>query len=578
MTVPDRYNSKIIQLLVVMLGCHLVMTIISLYSLFNLRKIIVQSHQRFELHRMIYDLQWIVGHEIVWQQSASSLGYGSKFDNKSNNQLDKYKDLCDQIEQFAKSSGISLLPNSGNWKQSIEDAQSSRLSHKQFAISFLESLSIPETESIDNSNLVWQLILSYAALIFFAASFLWQQDRRNFVAPLRLLAQLCSSPVGDERIKLLQPTPEFLNFLRLLQNARTEMSRSETEEQRMIDNSGVFVCSLNRQGLFDFANSFSDSLIGVPCSELKGRKIEEIVFDEDLESFRECLNSSWHKETILEVRLLHREGRIVYSRWSIIYARSEQRLFCVVQDLSEEKLSEAMRQENTRIICSDLHAPLNTMLELLAEQRSVLNEAHLVKAEAEISALHSSLESMRKMVEDLYSMRSFDKDLVLHCSEHQLNGIIQEAVRTIRSYALSKEIEIESDVSENMFVNCDRSLIIQVLVNLISNAIKFSPIRTKVSVYALNVDNNIEIRIADSGPGIPCELSEAIFEPFNQVSVRQSHGYGLGLSICKMVIDAHGGVIAVRPNQTHEIGQEKSTGSEFWFRLRTKIEPVNLSY
>jgi signal transduction histidine kinase len=102
---------------------------------------------------------------------------------------------------------------------------------------------------------------------------------------------------------------------------------------------------------------------------------------------------------------------------------------------------------------------------------------------------------------------------------------------------------------------------VQVLVNLLSNAIKFSPQNSVVSLSVSRSETEVEIRVADRGPGIPSSQVEAIFEAYRQVEGQdvKKGGTGLGLTICKSIIEAHSGQIGV----TSEVGN----GSVFWFKL-----------
>jgi signal transduction histidine kinase len=108
----------------------------------------------------------------------------------------------------------------------------------------------------------------------------------------------------------------------------------------------------------------------------------------------------------------------------------------------------------------------------------------------------------------------------------------------------------------------DADRIVQVLVNLLSNAVKFSPSGSSVIVGASQVDDQVEVRVTDTGRGIPARLLPNIFQRFEQVSASdatEKGGSGLGLAICKDIAELHGGTIGVE--------SEEGKGSTFWFRL-----------
>ena len=109
---------------------------------------------------------------------------------------------------------------------------------------------------------------------------------------------------------------------------------------------------------------------------------------------------------------------------------------------------------------------------------------------------------------------------------------------------------------------CDRDLIRRVNLNLLMNAIKFSPANGEVGIDLNNTDEAVKITVKDNGPGIPAEFHKKIFSKFGQAEIRQQgqlYSTGLGLTFCKLAVATHGGSIGVES----EVGK----GSTFWFTL-----------
>ena len=109
---------------------------------------------------------------------------------------------------------------------------------------------------------------------------------------------------------------------------------------------------------------------------------------------------------------------------------------------------------------------------------------------------------------------------------------------------------------------CDPEVIGRIVANLLGNALKFTPASGEVRVSAVPSANEVKINVADTGPGIPAEYRERIFEKFGQVEGQKEgkkHSTGLGLTFCKLAAEAHGGKIGV----DSEVGH----GSTFWFTL-----------
>jgi signal transduction histidine kinase len=118
------------------------------------------------------------------------------------------------------------------------------------------------------------------------------------------------------------------------------------------------------------------------------------------------------------------------------------------------------------------------------------------------------------------------------------------------------------------FVECDSEIMKRVVVNLLANAIKFSAKRDKIHVAFSCNDSFARLMVTDSGPGIAPEYHEKIFEKFWQVDSnkhKQMHSSGLGLTFCKLAIEAHGGTIGVES----ELGK----GAKFWFQIPVAALP-----
>ena len=121
------------------------------------------------------------------------------------------------------------------------------------------------------------------------------------------------------------------------------------------------------------------------------------------------------------------------------------------------------------------------------------------------------------------------------------------------------------NVSEDLFAEMDSSLIVQVLINLISNAVKYTPIGSEVNIDAVSEKGMVAVSVSDNGSGIPDEQKEHIFDLFytDKKGITDSHrSLGVGLNLCYLILKAHGGRIVIRDNVPH--------GAVFTFTLKAK--------
>jgi two-component system sensor histidine kinase GlrK len=155
-------------------------------------------------------------------------------------------------------------------------------------------------------------------------------------------------------------------------------------------------------------------------------------------------------------------------------------------------------------------------------------------------------------------MMTYEFDLVT------IDPLIRRAVAEITPLVEAKQINLESSVNSSLpALRLDPERILQVLRNLLGNAVKFTPKGGRVSVVAKSVNGNLQVSVTDSGPGVPAESLSSIFEKFSQGSHKGANtrnGTGLGLAIAKNIIRSHGGEIWAESQQ--------GRGSTFVFVLR----------
>lgn len=236
-----------------------------------------------------------------------------------------------------------------------------------------------------------------------------------------------------------------------------------------------------------------------------------------------------------------------------------------------KELDEAqqLRQAFVAMISHELRTPLSSLKSFLqvlnmGAYGEVPNKASKPAREAE-----RSVQRLILLINDLLDMEKLEAGkLDIATRAFCFDEAYEKVIDAIGQYALQHEVTIDSRIDKvQMFADPDR--IVQVLVNLISNAVKFSPRGGTVIVEAKYVDASVEVRVKDNGRGIPAKYHEAIFERFRQIDSTDATlkgGTGLGLPICKAIIEQHGGTIGV------ESAEEQ--GSVFWFRVSRAEAPM----
>lgn len=151
---------------------------------------------------------------------------------------------------------------------------------------------------------------------------------------------------------------------------------------------------------------------------------------------------------------------------------------------------------------------------------------------------------MNRLIGDLLDVASIDAGrLAIHAVPGDVAAVVQEAVELLAGDAAARNIDLRADVEGSTLAIFDHDRIMQVLANLISNAVKFSPDGGRVSLCVAASSEGVRVSIVDSGVGIPEKMLESVFRRFWQAVDNDSRGLGLGLYISRSIIEEHGGRI-----------------------------------
>jgi PAS domain S-box-containing protein len=238
----------------------------------------------------------------------------------------------------------------------------------------------------------------------------------------------------------------------------------------------------------------------------------------------------------------------------------------VLRDVSEEKSVERFRDELTNMIVHDLRSPLTAVISSLHLLQDMFKNSAFADFDAVIGiALTSSENQMRMIVSMLEIDKLQNKTMPLQLEVVPIKPLVNKAMSAMAMMASTAKINMIDCVPEDLpDLKIDEEQIRRVLVNLLDNAVRHTPSGGEVRIDASIIENNGQalIGVTDTGKGIPPERREDIFKKFVQLpksAIRGQRGMGLGLTFCKLAIEAHGGRIWV------DNGPEG--GAAFWFTV-----------
>ncbi|MFC3747046.1 sensor histidine kinase [Paenibacillus sp. GCM10012306] len=201
---------------------------------------------------------------------------------------------------------------------------------------------------------------------------------------------------------------------------------------------------------------------------------------------------------------------------------------------------------------ADASHELRTPVSIIRAHTELLlhHPGHSIERESDnIAVILKESKRMGKLLEDLLTLaRSDSKQLELQCSLLSLDTILLDLTKQFRLLAVTKEIDIDVTLQEQLQFWGDESRIRQLLVILLDNALKYTPSNGKIEVTGKASAHHISVVVLDTGRGIPKEEIPYLFDRFYRGDKSRSRidgGTGLGLSIAKWIVDAHGGTIRI---------------------------------
>jgi len=226
-----------------------------------------------------------------------------------------------------------------------------------------------------------------------------------------------------------------------------------------------------------------------------------------------------------------------------------------------EELAHA-REEVLGVVAHDLRNPLGAILgaaSLLEDERQDRREAREV-----LGVIRRAVDRMNRLIGDLLDVTRLEAGrLVLEQEPVAVMDLLSQTRELWEATSASREVSLEvGPAPEDLAVFADRSRVLQVLDNLVGNAVKFSEAGGRITVLATRGEASppeVRFSVSDTGPGIPPEVLKQLFQRFWQANAADRRGLGLGLAICKGIVEAHGGRIWCESQLGH--------GARFTFTL-----------
>jgi len=408
-------------------------------------------------------------------------------------------------------------------------------------------------EILDNSN---NAILTSLVVAFVVAFILGYMLSKTITVPIVRIMQnaqrLASGDFehvlevkSDDEIGKL--TSAFNYMAKSLKDTLAEISSEKSKIETILDYITDGVVAFNLKGQVIHANPAARKMLG------------SNVFDQTFDYYVKKYNFGFSLEDIIYIESLSNreanisiEDKIIKAYFAVFSdkAKKPEGIIAVLHDITEQEKLENMRKEFVANVSHELRTPL-TSIKSYAE--TLLDGAleDRMTTEKFLGVINSEADRMTRLVKDLLQLSRLDNlQMRWNMQDISIVDLVRGSIEKMEIEAKNKGQQLEFYVIGDIpYVRADYDGIEQVVLNVLSNAIKYTPENGKITVYISKIYNEVQIKVVDTGIGIPKEDIPRVFERFYRVDKARSRemgGTGLGLSIAKEIIEAHSGSVAIK--------------------------------
>jgi PAS domain S-box-containing protein len=383
---------------------------------------------------------------------------------------------------------------------------------------------------------------------------------------------LDSSMAIKAQVREVSLVAQALEIARIdLQRSLTELQQQKAWADHLLEAIVEGIVTLDRQDRIIFFSPGAERITGWDRDEVLNRPCDEVFrLIETGELFSQFIPPPGQRRKItVELANGHQATLAITGAQLMRPESTDAQVALVFRDISEEEAVHRLIGHFLANVTHEFRTPLSALaasVELLLDQAPDLSAAELHQL---LTSLHLGILGLQTLVDNLLESASIEAGRFrVNPRPAQLGDIIAEAIRTMqplldkRSQRLVVELPAVIPV-----VRADSRRTVQVLVNFLSNASKYGPDDAEITVGAAVSEGWVWVTVADRGPGLPAEYRNDVFHRFvypDRNGDRVQYGAGLGLSVVKAVIEAHGGQVGVE--------DRPGGGAVFWFTLPVESE------
>lgn len=374
----------------------------------------------------------------------------------------------------------------------------------------------------------------------------------------------------DEIIKMSNTVGSYIAQFFERKKAEQALIEREARTHAILDTAAEGIITITAEGLIESANNAAHRIFNFPLGTLIEKSVT-IILPEFLSikpNSDSQLDTDPNKFIVPNIETKGKrldDSTLPVEIALSVAAIGDQKITTgIVRDITERKEIERRVSEFYSTVSHELRTPLTSIRGSLSLMDGGRAGELPARANKLVKVARSESERLIRLINDILDIKKIEVGkLELHLNDHNPSSFVKLAIENLQGVALQAGVEIVAQINVSGMLACDKDRIDQVLTNLISNAIKFSPSGAKVLVKLdVTKTGGYRFSVVDNGPGIPQQQMHKLFGLFQQLEGadnRPKEGTGLGLAISKAIVELHQGTIGVESN----FGQ----GSTFWFEL-----------
>jgi PAS domain S-box-containing protein len=349
--------------------------------------------------------------------------------------------------------------------------------------------------------------------------------------------------------------------------ADEELRKAEERYRTLVESSPDGILTVDSRGYVIDCNNGARNLLGYSGERLCGADMRDLVTSKTIEaqsSVRADLDADGTAE--VEAELIRADGRKIPVWAKIVELRDREKgdfqLVVYLRDIERRKKMDELKDEFIGLVSHELRSPLTVIMGAL--KTALADGAHLSKEEMQqlLEDAASETDSLSHLLENLLELSRARADrLSLYVTPVDLQAVVQKAVDQVQRQSPRHRFVVDLP-GELPPIHADETRLGRILYNLLENGVNYSPDGGEIRVSAERHGHRLTIGVSDQGMGISHEDQTRLFQPFERAEVAKTGGIGgagLGLLVCRRLVEAHGGKIWVKS----ELGK----GATFFFTL-----------